>query len=164
MHQVAAIVQVIAGTLALLLVVVGYVRYAPRVRVALDEADKLAGTINDEIGQAVKILTKVNGLVGRVRGTIPSASETIASVSGSVGGIATTIAALVPTPRSSRAFAEAHRGRAPNLRGAAAHPRPRRRDVHEGYSFNVPELIPKMRTVELPVPTATPHMAHIDLP
>src|SRR5208337_4367457 len=162
-RQYAAIVQIIAGGLALILVIGGYVRYDPRVRVAIHEADKLAGNLNEEIKDAISILTHVNESVSTVRASVPPLTQTLASTTDAVGKVAGTINgfsadsdSLADVCNRTSAVCETFEKQLPIKVPAVTL-------TTKTVSFNVPDVIPKTKPMSISYPTATAHTGHKDL-
>lgn len=154
-HSIFAFLQLVAGGISTLLVFIAYTTYKQPLEVALAELDGIAGNVESEIVTVEGLLKDVDGVAESIQRAMPSHRNSIASVSESVLAVSKTleewenqIPGIQEISTDTAHILDTFSSQLP-IRIPAV------KLEQKLIKFQLPEIIPKTRNVNIPYPTAT---------
>ena len=153
-NRTYAVLQLVFGVLATLLVAIGFFKFNRPLQGALKELDSLAGIVESELETVSNLINDVDKVVESVEAAVPSHRKTLASAVDSSMAIANAVEAWeekIPgfqdVATDAAQICDTFAEQLPITIPAVSF---ETKTVH----FRLPEVIPKTRSVSIPYPTA----------
>lgn len=150
-----ALIQLFAGSVATLLVALGYFWFNNPLQTALTELDSMAGRAETEIATVENLLTDIDGVAESIQNAIPSYRDSLDAVGESTMAVSETInewEAQIPgvqdVATDAAHICDTFAAQLP-IRVPAVNLETKL------IKFQLPEVIPKTQDVDIPYPTAT---------
>lgn len=157
-----SLLQLIAGSVATVLVFVAYLMFSDPVRIAIVELDALAANAESEIASAERLLKHVDGVAASLQQAIPSHRRTLSAVGVSAKEVARTVGEWEQEVPGIQAISKDVAQVCETFASQLPIRIPTAKLATKQIKYQLPEFTPKTQQVDLPYPSAKVSMKSLD--